>query len=180
MKDFTLDNILAIWGAGLSTILGIFELIRFRKDFKITLIINAIIEIPFDEILISVVNNSSKPLTITSLTISLGISPSDNIKIFTKNIDPEKKLSESDRWTCVVKKSEIIENLKKLYVQQKQFQRLWVLIKLSNGKEFTDFVYINPQIIQTNYYSKAEQYIAADLFLNFKQMESIISPIGIK
>jgi hypothetical protein len=180
MKDFIIHNLLGIWGAGLSTILGISDLIRFRKDFKITLIINSIIEVPFDGLLISVVNNSSKPLTLTSFNISLGVSPNDNIKIMKNNINPEKKLSESDRWTYIVKKSEIIENLNKLQIQQKQFQRLLVSVKLSNGKEFTDFVYINPQIIQKNYYSKAEQYIATDLFLNFKQMESVVYPIGIK
>ncbi|MBL0237896.1 MAG: hypothetical protein IPQ02_15125 [Saprospiraceae bacterium] len=113
-------------------------------------------------------------------SIGFGVSPNHLTEILKKTIEVEKKLSESDRWTTTVDKEEIINSFKKLGLTQKPFHRLWTSVKLSNGKTFWDFVYINPKIIEKEFYDKAEQYIANDLFLGLAQMNSEFYLIGIK
>ncbi|MBD2716938.1 hypothetical protein KBK19_17975 [Microvirga sp. STR05] len=172
--------ILSIWGAGLATVLGIIEFIKFRRDHRIKLIIISTVELPFDQLQISIVNDGPKPATITHYSIKFGATFSSSADLIFKQIDVEKKVSESDKWTVVIKSIEIINEFKRLGLAQKPFCRLWASVQLSNGKTIWDNVYINPQVIGRQYYEKAEQFIATDLFLGLEQMNSEFYSIGIK
>jgi hypothetical protein len=180
MDTETVKFILTIWGAGLSTLLGLITILKFRRESQIKLLVISTIEVPFSQIQISAVNDGSKPATITHFSIGFGSSPNLLTELYKKSINPEKKLSDSDRWTTTIDKEEIITSLKHLNITQKPFHRLWASVQLSNGKIFWDYVYINPKIIAKEYYDKAEQFIATDLFLGFEQMDSEFYPIGIK
>ena len=180
MDSETVKFILAIWGAGLSTLLGVLTILKFRKESRIKLLVISTIEVPFTQLQISAVNDGSKTATITHFSIGFGNSPNLLTELYKKPIDPEKKLTDSDRWTTTLDKEEIINSMIGLNLTQKPFHRLWTSIQLSNGKKFWDCVYINPKIIDKEFYDKAEQFIATDLFLGFKQMDSEFYPIGIK
>lgn len=180
MDKETIKFILTIWGAGLSTLLGLIAILKFRKENRIKLLVISTVEFPFNNLQIIVVNDSNKPATITHYSISFGVSSSQLIELLKKPIEMDKKLSESDRWTTTIEKDEIIKSFNELKLTQKSFHRLWISIELSNGKVFRDYVYINPKIIEKGFYYKAEQFIATDLFLGLEQMKSEFYPIGIK
>ncbi len=180
MDTETIKFILTIWGAGLSTLLGLVTILKFRKENQIKLLVISTVEFPFNQLQISVVNDSNKPATITNYSISFGTSRDQQIELIKKTIDVEKKLSESDRWTITIDREEIINSFMKIKLRQKPFHRLWVSVQLSNGKIFRDCVYINPKIIENEFYDKAEQFIATDLFIGLEQMNSEFYPKGIK
>ncbi len=180
MDKETIKFILTVWGAGLSTLLGLIAILKFRKENQIKLLVISTVESPFNQLQISVVNDSNKPATITHFCIDFGTSQFQQIELLKKTLEEEKKLSESDRWTTIVDREEIINSFEKVGLTQKSFHRLWTTVQLSNGKVFRDCVYINPKIIKKEYYDKAEQFIATDLFLGLEQMNSEFYPIGIK
>ena len=171
---------MTVWGAGLSTLLGLITILKFRKENRTKLLVISTVEFPFNQLQISVVNDSNKPATITHFSIGFGNSQNQQTELLKKTIEVEKKLSESDRWTATISKVEITNSFKQMGLTQKPFHRLWTSVHLSNGKIFGDVVYINPKIIEKEYYPKAEQFIATDLFLGLGQMNSEFYPIGIK
>ena len=137
MDTETVKYILTIWGAGLSTLLGIITILKFRKESKIKLIIISTIEFPFQQLQISAVNDSSKPATITHFSLGFGSSPNLQTELLKKQVETEKKLSESDRWTATIDREEIINSFNTLGLTQKPFHRLWTSVQLSNGKNIS-------------------------------------------
>lgn len=180
MNTETIKFILTVWGASLSTLLGLITILKFRKENQVKFLTISTVDFPFDQLQISVVNDSNKPATITHFSIGFGTSYNQQTELLKKRIKVEKKLSESDRWSTTINKEEITNSFKRLGLTQKPFHRLWASVQLSNGKVFWDSVYINPQIIKKEFYDKAEQFIATDLFLDLEQMSSESYPIGIK
>jgi len=179
MEPDHLTLTLSIWGSTLATAIAIKDIIVFRREYRTKLLVLATAETPYDTIQISIVNDSSKPVTITGYAVRFGPSFDFSTELVHKPLDAERKLSESDRWTTLIGRQEILDALKRAEVVQKPFQLLWVSVLLSNGKKFTDSVYISPGIITKPYYEKAGQFIATDLFLGFRQMDAEFYPIGV-
>ena len=173
MDTETIKFILTIWGAGLSTLLGILSVLKFSREISIKITVIPTAEPPFDHIRISAVNNSSKAATITHYSISYGTTSNTKIEILKKHLEKEKKLNDSDIWTETIEREELISSFRQLGLQHKPFHRLWTSVYFSNGKVFNDPIHVSPQIIEKEFYEKAEQFIATDLFLGFKQMDSI-------
>jgi len=74
MDTETIKFILTIWGASLSTLLGIITILKFYKEKQIKLIVVSTVEFPFNQVQISVVNEINKQTTITHFSIFFGTS----------------------------------------------------------------------------------------------------------
>ncbi len=172
---------LSIWGATLSTLLGILTIIKFKKDNSLKLSIIGTIDEPFEHVRVSIANLSNKPGTLIEIEISIGSSIHDKTQLLQLPILPEKKLTDSDIWTTTILRGELLKCVLAKSIEQKPFQRLIATVKTSSKKNISEMVFVHPKIIgNTPYYEKAEQFIATDLFLGFKQMDSESYPIGIK
>jgi hypothetical protein len=171
--------ILTIWGAGLSTLLGLLAVIKFRKESRVRLGIIGTIDEPFEHLRISICNLGSKPATIVAYSIGVGPTDKSQEQILKRQLDTEKKLAESDIWTTTVETSTIRSLREEQSIKQVYFQRIWVNAFLSSGKILSNVAFINPKIIHKDYYDKAEQFIATDIFLGFSQMNSQVYPIGL-
>jgi hypothetical protein len=179
MSFETIKLCLTIWGAGLSTLLGIIAIFKFRNETQIRTSVFGIVDQPFDHIRIVACNKGTRPVTLTGYSIGIGEAKSTQNLILKKSLEIEKKLSESDMWTITIDKTEIQSEYKKAGVKQIYFQLLWVNVFLSSGKVISNSAYVSPGIISKGYFSKAEQFIAADIFLGLPQMESKVYPIHI-
>lgn len=169
--------ILSIWGAGLSTILAVFTLIKYKKEYGIDIFIMAQSEKPNRFIEFSVCNKSKKPITLIEFGIGIGINDSNQNILINKKIESPITLTDSEIYSDRIERSELLKIVKNREINRRDFQKIWLNIKLSTGKELFEAVYINPDIITENYYNKAEQFIASDLFLGYEQTQSQIFPI---
>ncbi|UMY65295.1 MULTISPECIES: hypothetical protein [unclassified Flavobacterium] len=176
----TIELFLTIWGAGLSTLLAVFTILKYKKDEQVKLSVIGTSDEPFDHIRISICNISTKPATIIAYSIGIGSMNDYQTIIVRKNLGIEKKLSESDIWTATISREEIITLFDSANVEHQYFQTLWSNVILSNGKVFSSSVYINPSIILEDRYTKAEPFIATDIFLNRQSLESLYFKIGLK
>lgn len=174
------EFIISVWGAGLSTILGIITVLQYKKQTQIKLSIIGTADKPFEHLRISICNIGTKPVTLTGYHLGIGSDKNNQELLIKDSFEVERKLSESDIYTFVINRDTIQYNYKELQTKQTHFRRLWINITLSSGKSFSDTVYINPEIISKKYYQKAEQYIATDVFIGLPQIESEIFPIGFK
>lgn len=174
-----IDIFLTIWGASLSTILGIFTIIKYKKDYTTNIFVIAKAETPFEFIEFSISNKSKKPITLTEYNIGIGSHKDSQKIIFEKKFIKPTKLTESDLFSEKIKRIEIVENVKNKNIMTQDFQRIWLNITLSTQKKYSEMIYINPEIISKDYYKKAEQFIASDIFIGFEQKESKSYPIGV-
>src|SRR6516225_1681794 len=94
--------ILTLWGAVLSTVLGVITFITFRKGSRVKLGIIGTVDEPFDHLRISVCNLGSRPGTVTAYSIGIGVSPNTQVQILKRQLNTEKKLAESDIWTTTI------------------------------------------------------------------------------
>ncbi|MBV8253530.1 MAG: hypothetical protein JO154_13065 [Chitinophaga sp.] len=172
--------ILTVWGAALSTVLGVITFITFRKGSRVKLGIIGTVDEPFDHLRISVCNLGTRPGTVTGYSIGVGVSKNTQVQILKRQLNTEKKLAESDIWTTTIDSPTILSAKSELNIKQIYFQRIWINIFLSSGKILSNVAFINPKIINTDHYDRAEQFIATDIFLGFSQMESLVYPIGNK
>lgn len=170
---------LTIWGALLSSILAILTFIKYKKDYGTNIYLIAKSELPFEHLEFSISNKSKRPITLIEYNIGIGNFENSQTLIFLKKINEPLKLNESDIYSEKIKRIEIIDNVKNKNLSSREFQRLWLNIKLSTEKKHSEVIYINPKIIQKEYYKKAEQFIATDVFVGFEQKESKTYPIGI-
>ncbi|TDO19348.1 hypothetical protein [Pedobacter duraquae] len=180
MNIETIQFILSIWGAGLSSLLGGLTVFKFYKESKVKLLVFSTVDYPFAQVHVSAINDNNKPLTVTQVYIAYGSSKTEFIKILVKDLEGEKRLSESDRYTVNFDRIEIMEAYRNSDIRHNSYHRLLVCVRLSNGKIFKDWVYIDPTIIESTYYDKAEQFIATDIFLGIGQSSSDFFEIGSK
>ena len=180
MDSETVKYILTIWGAGLSTLLGIIAVIKFRKESRVRLSVTGLADEPFEHIRITACNMGPKPVTVVGYSLSIGMTRSSSKELFKAVANPEKKLSESDIWSVTIERAFIQSLYKEHKIEQGYFERIWVAVILSTGKPVSNMVYINPKLIEKNYYDKAEQFIATDIFLGLPQRDSEAYPIGVK
>jgi hypothetical protein len=177
MEQKSIQFLLSIWGAGLSTLLGILTIVKFRKDNKIKINCISTINEPHDNIRINVCNIRSKPVTIIGYSIGIGGIESEQVEILKVNIENERKLDESDIWTVTIQKSEIIPSFLEKKAPHNYFQVLWANIFISSGEVIRNTIYIDPKIINFDYFKKAEQFIATDIFLERESLEIKILPL---
>ena len=180
MDTETLKLILTIWGAGLSSLLGVLAIIKFKRESKIRVSLISKTDSPFDHIRLSVCNLRSKPATLIAFSIGIGVDKDEQTEILRINLDEEKKLGESDIWTDIVEREQVLSAYLKKDIKQTFFQVLWANILLSTGQFICTPIYINPKIIEENYYIKAERFVATDKFLKRKHLDSIIFKVGHK
>jgi hypothetical protein len=165
---------IAIWGAGLSTILAAITIWNFFKESKVKFIITGMIESPFTKLRIYVFNNGSKAASITSFSIGIGESSNNQQEIWKEELPEEKNLEYPAQWIKNVESDSIIESYKQLNRKRNPYELLWLNIFLTSRKRLTRAIYIDPSIIPNPFYEKAEAYIAADIFLGLPQQASEI------
>jgi hypothetical protein len=71
-----------------------------------------------------------------------------------------------------IDRSQLIEAVEEKGIVQDYYCRLWVVVSTTTKEEFIRYIFIDRSIIEKNKYKPAQHYIAADLFLGFKQLES--------
>lgn len=170
--------ILSIWGASLSTILALLTFIKFQRDSKVNLLMISTVEEPFESLRIEICNKNNKPASLKSLEVGIGPTRSCQTILVEKKLDNLIKLQESEVYIQSLEKSEIQKGIRNKNIVQKQFQRLHITLSITTGQKFHDLVYIDPKLIEGEYYENAEQFIATDLFVGFSTAESTFHPIG--
>jgi hypothetical protein len=177
IDDYSL--ILSVWGAALSTILAVLTFIRFKRDSSTMLLTFGVSTAPFDKVRIDICNKGRKPVTLKAIALGIGASKNHQTELVKITYSAPTKLSESDMHFEKVSRLELQNAIKTKNIKQKEFQLLWINVQSSTGKKFSHPVYIDPAIIKGEFYKKAEQFIACDLFLGFQKMASKAYPIGI-
>lgn len=170
--------ILSLWGAILSSLLGIIAITQIKP--KLYILGNS--EAPFDFLYISIGNIGNRPITITKIYISLGGSKKENTILIVKKLG-HKKLEESDAYVEKIRREEIQKEAKnKALHTEGHYQRLWVIVESSTGTKYAEVAHINPDILglpdDTNI--KAEMfYRATDVFVGFSpKPHRTIGPTG--
>jgi len=125
---------------------------------------------PFDIIKIKIINAGAHPLSLCSYSIGIG-AMKDNQDIIMKG-EHKRKIGVSDESNLIFKRDEIQNHYNKLGLNQDYYRRLWINL-IFTTKNITRVIHINPEIIKSDYYGIAEQYIATDIFLGLPQMKSI-------
>ncbi|WP_405205564.1 hypothetical protein [Aquimarina sp. LLG6339-5] len=171
IKNEEIVSFLAVWGALVSTTLAVFTILKFSKEHRISVLLLAKVSMPFEMINIEISNRNRRPITVKEIEIGVG-THKNNIKNLTILTDLNVKLNDSELYSEVIGKEEIINKIKELKYRQREFDRLWIRVILSNKKNIIEPVFIDSRIIPNKYYKKAEQFIATDLFLGFDQKDS--------
>jgi hypothetical protein len=174
------EFLMSVWGAGLSSILAILAIVKFRRESRTTLLVLGVVEKPFTQLRVEICNKRAKPASIKEIKIGIGTSKDYQKELVKIKYDRPPKLAESDIFIENFDRKVLMESLKKNNIDQMYFQRLWISVIVTTGEKMKEPTYIEPSIIAGDYYIKAQQFIATDLFLGFERMNSQVYPIGIK
>lgn len=156
----------------ISVIIGIISIIVMIKPLKYSLSISSIVEKFHSEINIIITNSGLRPINITSFSVGYGANQFNQQIIIAEKLDKPIKIEDGEIYEHRISRKKIIDAVKTKAIKQYYSQRLWIGVNLSNRKTVYKLTSIEPSIIKQDFLPNAAEYIAADLFIGFQQMES--------
>ena len=158
---------LSCWGSALATILAA---LKIRESFSVSrqaLLVDARTD-DLSTLNIRVTNIARRPLTLMSVGIAYGTA-SDTF--LGQPIDTIK-LNESDTFSVDIARSDIVAAALNSDVKQRYRCRLVVTVTTTSGNTFSSVLHVPHRIIAEPHFENARDWIAADLYIGFTQMQS--------
>jgi hypothetical protein len=167
-----ISSIISLLSMIVTLIMGTITLIVMIHPNKYSPRITSRVEKDCSEISIIIVNNGLRPINIKSFIVGYGQIQSDLQIILVEKLKKPIKIMDGEEYEHHISRNKIIESTKMSSIKQYYSQRLWTGIKLTNGKTLIKRTEISPSIIKGNYLPNAVDFISADVFIGFEQMES--------
>jgi hypothetical protein len=167
-----ISSIISILSMAVTIIMGIITIIVMTRPNKYSPKISSKVEKNCTEISLRIVNNGLRPINIKSFIVGYGLSQSDMQIILKENLKNPLKIMDGEEYEHLISREKIIESTKTNEIRQYYSQRLWTGIILTNGKSLLQLTDISPSIIKGDYFHGAVNFISADVFIGFEQMES--------
>ena len=162
-----LTPVLAAWGAAVSTLLAILQVIEFRHKLLRQLVVTASAHHARQDLSIVLENTGQRPVTITSVDIRYGREPGFSAEVFRITEQLPKKLTEGDVVSWNIPRSQILESARRLQVQQTEGSRLWAAVHIAGRRIRHRFVDVDLAFVPDPSYKPINDYVAADMFLEF-------------
>jgi hypothetical protein len=179
MNRLDITFYLALWGAVTSSILFLFQLLKFRKEYSGNF---KMFIVQADEVGIKLrlANSSFRPTSILSYEILYAANNDYHQTILAYIFNDPIKVGESEAYLIELSREDLIRSREEKQIEQHYYHSLKLKVLTSNsGICFYDVI-IDESVIKSDYYKPAGQYIATDVYIGFPQNESIYYPVGTK
>lgn len=157
----------AIWGAVSSVASVILGLVAHRHRILRQLKVTVYSDAPFDTLGVEVVNNGSRPMTITSVVIGYGSSGDDVKPLVSIFKGLPLKLTDSDAWVAKFDRAKLVASAREKKIDRVHYGSLWASVRTTTSGYVTQPARIHPDIISKEYDKPFEQWIATEAFLKF-------------
>ena len=162
--------VLSCWGSGLATLLAVLKIGESFSASRQALLVDARTD-DLEVLNVRITNIAKRPLTIVSVEIAYGVPAEKLAPFYIQSIDP-MKLTESDTFSLEIPRSEIIAAASQQSPKQRYRCRVIVLVATTAGRKFLTVLHVPHRIITQPHFENARDWIAADLYVGFPQMES--------
>jgi hypothetical protein len=172
MHQDKLSLLLALWGAILSTLLAVFQILESRRRTLRDISIEATVPTTADSLRITLANVGSRPVTVRSVALGYGHLPTDCQTILEVPGEFPHKLEEGDVLERTLSRSDLAAAVSSANIEQGYYHWLFVLVHTAHGRRIAKHVSIPVCLLGAESYGNASPYVATDVFLGFSPMES--------